>query len=159
MELCTKWFFQPLTIFEKSSILDVWQGSELLLAINASKRKAYFCVLVTIFLFFSGYQTLKNYIFLLKHGPYFLLSSLRFYLRQRFALSCEDVIFIPSALTFDASLLLMFLAWSCCATVVLVSEDVLRSPVSLARILENCRVTFLQVKNDHYCGNPVVNFF
>ena len=83
----------------------------------------------------------------------------RFYLRQKFALSYEDVIFIPSALTFDASLLLMFLAWSCCASLVLVSEDILRSPVSLTRILKNCCVTFLQVNNDHYCDNPVVNLF
>ena len=57
----------------------------------------------------------------------------------------DDVIFISSTLTFDASIVQMLLAWSAGSTMLIVSTDVLYNPRILSLTLCKHKVSVLQV--------------
>lgn len=65
-------------------------------------------------------------------------------MRNAFTATCKDVIFISSALTFDASIVLMLLAWSSGATMLLVSRNVMCNPDSLSMTLQQNQVSIIQ---------------
>eukprot|EP00111_Clytia_hemisphaerica_P009962 TCONS_00029150-protein len=71
-------------------------------------------------------------------------------LRALFSLQSRDVILLTSAITFDASLLLMFLSWHSHCTLLVMSRDVVYKPTSLVQCLEKvtvlqCTPSFLQM--------------
>ena len=58
---------------------------------------------------------------------------------------CNDVLLIPSAITFDASIVQMFLAWSSGATMVLIAPNTQCKPNRIASLLQKTKMTVMQV--------------
>ncbi|XP_065662212.1 beta-alanine-activating enzyme isoform X1 [Hydra vulgaris] len=56
----------------------------------------------------------------------------------------SDIIFVSSALTFDASIIQIFLGWCSFSTLLVVTDNLRSHPEKISKCLEKHRVTFLQ---------------
>ena len=79
------------------------------------------------------------------HFDHLIAPNILLFCRSVFAITEDDVVFMASPLTFDPSVVEMFMTWSQGASLLIVPTKLKVTPSSLAQVLRRNHVTVLQV--------------